>query len=214
MVFTRRVFDKECRLCGHHDESQFHLLLCPKLLPIRQFVLKPFGAMGTKGVTDNELTWLAGVHINGELLPSTHLAVIRLYWHQVYAAITRQKFDNEPLSTNAVQTSFSRTLYSRLLAHQHLLTTRFYRRRYLATGNYTLPATAADRFSPIGSIRLVDPGKMTIKATVLSILQQQGDECSDLISTNILSHTDSHNNKNRKDNNTLNFPIPTNIYYA
>eukprot|EP00965_Chrysotila_dentata_P015854 524659-Pleurochrysis_carterae.AAC.1 len=60
----------------------------------------------------------------------------------------------EPVSISAIQTSISRTIYSRLLAHQHLLTIRFYRRRYSSTGNYTLPASAAARFAPFGSIRL------------------------------------------------------------
>eukprot|EP00965_Chrysotila_dentata_P050293 1666377-Pleurochrysis_carterae.AAC.1 len=78
--------------------------------------------------------------------------------------MTRQKFDMEPLSISNVQTNISRTLYSRLLAYQHSLTIRFYRRRYSATGNYILPATAAARFSPFGSIRLID-GMVTVKAT-------------------------------------------------
>eukprot|EP00965_Chrysotila_dentata_P091123 3008659-Pleurochrysis_carterae.AAC.1 len=167
MLNGKQENDRECRLCGHHDESQLHLLMCPKLCPIRQFVLELICAMDTKGVIDNELTWLAGIHISGELLPPTHLAIIRLCWRHVYAAMTRQKFDMEPLSISSVKTNISRTLYSRLLAYQHLLTIRFYRRRYSATGNYILPASAAHRFSPFGSIRLVD-GKVTLKAAVLS----------------------------------------------
>eukprot|EP00965_Chrysotila_dentata_P068101 2252380-Pleurochrysis_carterae.AAC.2 len=85
--------------------------------------------MGTKGVIDYELTWLAGLHTTGEQLPSTHLAVIRLYWRHVYAAMPRLKFDKDPFSINAVQTGISHTLYSRLLAYQHSLAIRFYRRR-------------------------------------------------------------------------------------
>eukprot|EP00965_Chrysotila_dentata_P090927 3000991-Pleurochrysis_carterae.AAC.2 len=42
-----------------------------------------------------------GVHTNGELLPSTHMAIIRLYWRHVDAAMTRLKFDKElSLSTS------------------------------------------------------------------------------------------------------------------
>eukprot|EP00965_Chrysotila_dentata_P039666 1318204-Pleurochrysis_carterae.AAC.1 len=93
--------------------------------------------------------------------------------------MTRLKFDKEPFSVNAVKAGIARTLYSRLLAYQHSLTIRFYRRRYSSNGNYILPASTAKRFSPFGSIRLVD-GYMTVKAAVLSVLQQQGMECSDL----------------------------------
>eukprot|EP00965_Chrysotila_dentata_P025837 858100-Pleurochrysis_carterae.AAC.1 len=62
--------------------------------------------------------------------------------------MTRLKFDKVPFSINSVQTGISRTLYSRLLAYQHSLALRFYRRRFSANGNYVLPASAAKRFSP------------------------------------------------------------------
>eukprot|EP00965_Chrysotila_dentata_P038809 1289817-Pleurochrysis_carterae.AAC.1 len=123
--------------------------------------------MGTTGVIDYELTWLAGVHTTGKLLPSTHIAVIRLYWRHVYAAMTRLKFDKEPFSVNVVNTGIACTLYSRLLAYQHSLAIRFYKQRYSSKGNYILPASTAKRFSPFGSIRLVD-GQVTMKAAVLS----------------------------------------------
>eukprot|EP00965_Chrysotila_dentata_P123514 4082806-Pleurochrysis_carterae.AAC.1 len=120
----------------------------------------------------------------------------------------------EPLSISSVQTNISRTLYSRLLAYQHLLAIRFYRRRYSATGNYILPASAAHRFSPFGSIRLVD-GKVTVKAAVLSVLQQQGIECLDLNSTNNSTCTGLQNDRHGTRNNNFNFPIPiVNIHYA
>eukprot|EP00965_Chrysotila_dentata_P258559 6213263-Pleurochrysis_carterae.AAC.3 len=100
-----------------------------------------FNAMGTTGVTDSDSTWLLGMSSQGELLPPTHLAIIRLYWRHVYAAMTRLKLDKEPFSTPLVQRSIARTFYSRLLAYQHSLTLKFYRRRYSSTGNYTVTAS-------------------------------------------------------------------------
>eukprot|EP00965_Chrysotila_dentata_P074457 2458455-Pleurochrysis_carterae.AAC.1 len=78
--------------------------------------------MGTTGVKDYELTWLAGVHTTGELLPSTHMAVLRLYWRHVYAAMIRTKFDKEPFSINAAKVLLTWQLHFTRINSQAVLT--------------------------------------------------------------------------------------------
>eukprot|EP00965_Chrysotila_dentata_P253582 6211316-Pleurochrysis_carterae.AAC.4 len=124
MLNGKESMDKECRPGGHQTESLLHLLSCPQLWPIRHFVIDLLRAMGTaESVTDCELLWLLGMTPKGELLPSTHEAVIRLYWRHVYAAMTRLKFDNEPFSVN----------WKQILQH----------------GDFVLPASAAKQASTI-----------------------------------------------------------------
>eukprot|EP00965_Chrysotila_dentata_P211945 6186734-Pleurochrysis_carterae.AAC.2 len=130
--------------------------------------------------------------------------------------MTRLKFDREPfLLVNTVQQGTSRTLYSRLLAYQHSLSTiRFYRRRHSITGNYVLPASSFKRFSPFGSLRLVD-GHPMIKASIISILQQQGIQCSELHSDSTSAQTaNSHEHDDRNNNNCTHSTRPINIYYT
>eukprot|EP00965_Chrysotila_dentata_P072646 2400934-Pleurochrysis_carterae.AAC.1 len=125
MVNGKGASNKGCRLCGFHTESQLHLLSCPKLSPIQEFVSSLFiNAMGTDtSEIHAELTWLLGITNKGALLPSTHLATLRSYWKHVYAAMVRVKYDEDKFSLNLVKQNIARALYSRILAYkqEHLL---------------------------------------------------------------------------------------------
>eukprot|EP00965_Chrysotila_dentata_P136303 4506716-Pleurochrysis_carterae.AAC.2 len=67
----------------------------------------------TEHVAITELTWNLGMNSKRELLPSTHQAVLRLFWRHVYAAISRLKFGKEPFSANLVKRDITSTLYCR-----------------------------------------------------------------------------------------------------
>eukprot|EP00965_Chrysotila_dentata_P160258 5292261-Pleurochrysis_carterae.AAC.2 len=177
MVNGKETTDKECRLCDYHTESQLHLLGCPKLAHIQQFVLSLLEAMGTKKLsTHPELTWLLGLDAKGSLLPSTHLALLRIYWRHVYAAMVRVKYDNEEFSCRLVNQNIARTFFSRILAHKHGHFLRFSRRRFSHQGKFKLSRLEATQIEPIGTLRLSD-GHITIKKSIIDLLQQQNIDC-------------------------------------
>eukprot|EP00965_Chrysotila_dentata_P036094 1201782-Pleurochrysis_carterae.AAC.1 len=123
--------NKSCRLCGYHTESQLHLLQCPTLLPVREYVIELFAAMGVSNDTQyNELTWLLGMSADGTLLPPAHVGVVRIFWRHAYAAMTRLKLDGDPFLASNVKREIARTMYMRILAYQQSRLLFFYRRRF------------------------------------------------------------------------------------
>eukprot|EP00965_Chrysotila_dentata_P002339 76339-Pleurochrysis_carterae.AAC.8 len=77
-----------------------------------------------------EITWLLGIASNGSFLPPTHLAFLRMYWRDAYAAMDRVKYDGDDFSPNLIQQNIARTFYCRLLVYQHERSLHFYRRRF------------------------------------------------------------------------------------
>eukprot|EP00965_Chrysotila_dentata_P220246 6191658-Pleurochrysis_carterae.AAC.1 len=127
----------------------------------------------------NELTWLFGIDSKGTLLPATHLALVRIYWRHVYAAMVRNKYDGDVFSPNLVKQNIARTFHSRILAFQHARLIRYFRRRFSHHGNYMLPKSEANRVKPLGELRLSD-GHLTIKSSITLLLRQQNIECENL----------------------------------
>mmetsp|Transcript_25783 Transcript_25783/g.56517 ORF Transcript_25783/g.56517 Transcript_25783/m.56517 type:complete len:209 (-) Transcript_25783:513-1139(-) len=110
--------------------------LGPKLAPVQKFVSSVLEAMGTNlSEIHVELTWLLGIDTNGNILPSTHLALIRIYWRHVYAVMVRVKYDGDKFSLKQVKQSIARTFYSRVLAFQHERSLHFFRRPFSHHGN-------------------------------------------------------------------------------
>jgi len=136
--------------------------------------------MGTDRTTlHNELTWLFGIDSKGTLLHATHLALVRIYWRHVYAAMVRNKYDDDVLSPNLVNQNIARTFHNRILAFQHALLIRYFRRRFSHQGNYMLPKSEANKVKPLGELRLSD-GQLTIKPSIILLFRQQNIECENL----------------------------------
>eukprot|EP00965_Chrysotila_dentata_P038471 1278411-Pleurochrysis_carterae.AAC.2 len=205
MVNGKEAINKECRLCNFHTESQLHLLGCSKLLSIQQFVLSLFEAMGTnESSTHPELTWLLGLDAKGSLLPPAHLALVRIYWRHVYAAMVRVKYDNEEFSSRLVNQNIARTFFSRILAYKHDSLLRFSRRRFSHHGKYKLPRSEAIKIEPICMLRLSD-GHLTIKQSIIHLLQQNIDcqhgqdlPASPTSSSRTPGHSSCGNNNNNR----------------
>eukprot|EP00965_Chrysotila_dentata_P207541 6184184-Pleurochrysis_carterae.AAC.1 len=123
-----------------------------------------------------ELTWLFGLDTKGTLLPSTHLALVRIYWRHFYAAMVRLKYDDDIFSPSLVKQNIAHTFYSGILAFQHDRLRRYFRRRFSHQDNYRLPKSEATRLKPIGELRLSD-GRLSIKPAILLLLQQQNIAC-------------------------------------
>eukprot|EP00965_Chrysotila_dentata_P065276 2163201-Pleurochrysis_carterae.AAC.1 len=88
MVNGEESTNKNCRLCNYNNESQLHLLHCPALHTVKQYVTLLLQAMGLDtSQIHTELTWLLGMNKTGSLLDPAHLAVIRIHWRHVYAAM-------------------------------------------------------------------------------------------------------------------------------
>eukprot|EP00965_Chrysotila_dentata_P107738 3558864-Pleurochrysis_carterae.AAC.2 len=84
MVNGKEDTNKNCRLCNYHNESQLHLLHCPKLNMIRQYVTQFLQAMGLDASTIHpELTWLLGMNKKGSMLDPAYHAIIRIHWRHV-----------------------------------------------------------------------------------------------------------------------------------
>eukprot|EP00965_Chrysotila_dentata_P005478 179796-Pleurochrysis_carterae.AAC.1 len=103
-----------------------------------------------------ELTWLLGMNTTGSLLDPAHLAVIRIHWRHVYAAMVRLKYDGEAFSPARVKSDIARTFLTRIMAYQYERRLSFFRRRHSHAGNYKLPKSAAKQAQPIGELRLSD----------------------------------------------------------
>eukprot|EP00965_Chrysotila_dentata_P099130 3277612-Pleurochrysis_carterae.AAC.1 len=137
--------------------------------------------MGTNSLTiHTELTWLLGIDNTGKLLPATHLAIVRIYWKHVYAAMVRVKYDGDVFSASMVTQNIARSFYSRILAYQQVRLLHFFKRRFSHHGKYRLPQTEATRMAPIGTLRLAD-GSLQVKQRIITLLQQQNIACDHLI---------------------------------
>eukprot|EP00965_Chrysotila_dentata_P256650 6212617-Pleurochrysis_carterae.AAC.3 len=123
-----------------------------------------------------ELTWLLGMTKTGQILDPAHLAIIRIYWRHVYAAMVRLKYEGEPFSSARVKSDVARTLLARILAYQYERRLWFSRRRHSHSGGYKLPKSAAKQVQHIGNLRLTD-GTLTVKAFIISAIEQQGVSC-------------------------------------
>eukprot|EP00965_Chrysotila_dentata_P034615 1152869-Pleurochrysis_carterae.AAC.1 len=181
MVNGKESTNKSCRLCNHNNESQLHLLHCPALNTIKQYVTQLLQAMGLDAsLIHTELTWLLGMNKTGSLLDSALLAVIRIHWRHVYAAMVRLKYDGETFSPARVKSDIARTFLMRILAYQYGRRLNFYRRRHSHAGNYKLPKSAAQQAQPIGELRLSD-GMLKVKDAIILVIQQQGISCDQLM---------------------------------
>eukprot|EP00965_Chrysotila_dentata_P048098 1595470-Pleurochrysis_carterae.AAC.1 len=206
MVNGKEAANKECRLCGFHNESQLHLVCCPKLASVQSFVLSLIKEMDTRLSTIHvELTWLFGVDTRGTLLPPTHLALLRIYWRHVYAAMVKVKHDGDIFSPNLVIQNIARTFYSRILAFQHDRYIRYSRRRFSYQGNYLLPKSEVVKLKPIGELRRTD-GRILVKPTIINIFQQQNIDCehlqtSPMSPTSTTSSRGTHNTSCNNNNN-------------
>eukprot|EP00965_Chrysotila_dentata_P156644 5175309-Pleurochrysis_carterae.AAC.1 len=161
-------------------------------------------AIGTDPLTiHTELTWLLGIDNTGKLLPATHLAILRIYWKHVYAAMVRVKYDGDVFSASMVTQNIARSFYSRILAYQHVRLLHFFKRRFSNHGKYRLPQTEATRMAPIGTLRLVD-GSLQVKQHIITLLQQQNIACDHLIANSSTMappawrHSGSHSGNNRR----------------
>eukprot|EP00965_Chrysotila_dentata_P200735 6180142-Pleurochrysis_carterae.AAC.1 len=110
-----------------------------------------------------ELTWLLGMTKTGQLLPTAYLAVIRIHWRHVYAAMVRQRIDGDAFSSTRVTTDIARIFLSRIIAYQHELRLRFFKQRYSHDENYKLPKAAAIQVEHVGNLRLTD-GTLFVKS--------------------------------------------------
>jgi len=126
----------------------------------------------------------------GSLLDPAHHAIIRIHWRHVYAAMARLKYDGETFSPARIKSDIARTFLARILAFQYEKRLCFFRRRHSHAGNYRLPRSAAQQAEPIGDLRLAD-GLLTVKTSVISVIQQQGISCEQLTPDSPSSSTTS-----------------------
>eukprot|EP00965_Chrysotila_dentata_P092591 3055470-Pleurochrysis_carterae.AAC.1 len=181
MVNGKEDTNKKCRLCNHNNESQLHLLHCPTLNMIRQYVTQLLQAMGLDAsLIHPELTLLLGMTKTGSLLDPAHLAIIRIQWRHVYAAMVRLKYDGEAFSQARVKSDIARTFLSRILAYQREKRLCFFRRRHSHAGNYRLTKSAAQQLRSIGDLRLSD-GMLLVKTEVIAVIEEQGISCNQLM---------------------------------
>eukprot|EP00965_Chrysotila_dentata_P123442 4079643-Pleurochrysis_carterae.AAC.1 len=162
-------------------------------------------AMGTSPhAVHSELTWLLGIDNKGALLSATHLAILRIFWRHVYAAMVCVKYDGDTFLPNLGTQSIARTFYSRILAFQHARLLCFFGRRFSYHGNYKLPESEATRFAPIGNLRLTD-GSLTVKQRIIYLLQQQNISCEHLNAhSSIPSPSPRRSGNNNRDSNNNN----------
>eukprot|EP00965_Chrysotila_dentata_P104724 3459002-Pleurochrysis_carterae.AAC.1 len=181
MVNGKESINKNCRLCNYSNESQLHLMHCPALYMIKQYVALLLQAMGLNtSLIHPELTWLLGMTKTGQLLDPAHHAIIRIHWRHVYAAMVRLQYDGEAFSQARVKSDIARTFLSRILAYQYEKRLCFYRRRHSHAGNYRLPKSAAQQVKSLGDLRLSD-GTLLVKADVIAVIEQQGISCAQLV---------------------------------
>eukprot|EP00965_Chrysotila_dentata_P166947 5512486-Pleurochrysis_carterae.AAC.1 len=156
-----------------------------------------------------KLTWLIGIDNKGKLLPATRLAILRIYWKHVYAAMVRVRYDGHVFVSLVVTQNIARSFYSRILAYQHTRLLHSFKRRFSHHGKYRLPQTEATRMAPNGTLRLMD-GSLTVKQGIINLLQQQNISCDHF---NAHSPTPppsarrpggSHNGNNGSNNNSSN----------
>eukprot|EP00965_Chrysotila_dentata_P257916 6213043-Pleurochrysis_carterae.AAC.1 len=180
MVNGKESVNKNCRLCNHSNESQLHLMHCPTLNIIKQFVTQLLQAAGLDpSLIHPELTWLLGMTKAGRLLDPAYHAIIRIHWRHVYAAMVRVKYDGETFSPSRIKSDIARTFLTRILAYQYERRMWFFKRRHSHAGNYRLPESAARQVQHIGDLRLTD-GAFTVKTAVIHVIEQQGVSCSQL----------------------------------
>eukprot|EP00965_Chrysotila_dentata_P202393 6181098-Pleurochrysis_carterae.AAC.2 len=118
MVNGKEVNNKNCRLCGHINKPQLHLLHCPNLNDTKQSdVVQLLQAMDLDVTSIHpELTWLLGMTKIGQLLSPACLAIIRIHWkHAVYAAMVRLKYDGDAFSSARVKADTARIFLVRIL---------------------------------------------------------------------------------------------------
>eukprot|EP00965_Chrysotila_dentata_P190622 6174008-Pleurochrysis_carterae.AAC.1 len=153
-----------------------------------------------------ELTWLLGTDNKGKLLPATHLAILRIYWKHVYAAMVRAKYDGDMFSASVVTQNIARSFYCRILAYQHMCLLHFFKRRFSHHGKCMLPQTEAKQMAPIGILRLGN-GSLEVKQRIINLLQQQNIACDYLIAHSPTTPpptrrpAGSYNGTNRRMNN-------------
>eukprot|EP00965_Chrysotila_dentata_P188740 6172922-Pleurochrysis_carterae.AAC.1 len=208
MVNGKEYVNKDCRLCDHNNESQLHLMHCPALASIRQYVTQLLQAMDLDtSLIHQELTWLLEMTKTGQLLDPAHHAIIRIHWRHVYAAMVRLKYNGKVFSSARVKTDIARTFLTRILAYQYERQLCFFCRRHSHAGNYKLPKSAAKQIQSTGTLRLWDR-TLTVKASIIAAIEQQGISCSQLLpdllssSSTTFQRRPSSSNSTRRDNDS------------
>eukprot|EP00965_Chrysotila_dentata_P061393 2033925-Pleurochrysis_carterae.AAC.1 len=95
-----------------------------------------------------ELTWLLGMTKTGQLLDPAHLAIIRIHWKYVYAAMASLEYDGEAFSSARVKSDIARTFLARILAYQHERRLWFLRKCHSDAGGYKLPNLQRNKCNP------------------------------------------------------------------